>query len=198
MTQSDFDFSRLNPEQRQAVETTDGPVLVLSGAGTGKTTVLTARLAYIIQTGKALPFQCLAVTFTNKAANEMQDRLAAMIGEDANRLWLGTFHRIGLRILRNHPEKVGLSSGFTVLDASDQERLLKQIMADERVDLKNTPPLSVLNQIQRLKDQGISFDKTEQAPFGTSPLVKRLYAMYQERLKTMNASCFLPAASSKP
>ncbi len=190
MTQSDFDFSRLNPEQRQAVETTDGPVLVLSGAGTGKTTVLTARLAYIIQTGKALPFQCLAVTFTNKAANEMQDRLAAMIGEDANRLWLGTFHRIGLRILRNHPEKVGLSSGFTVLDASDQERLLKQIMADERVDLKNTPPLSVLNQIQRLKDQGISFDKTEQAPFGTSPLVKRLYAMYQERLKTMNAVDF--------
>ena len=122
MTDTFFDFSRLNPEQRQAVETTEGPVLVLSGAGT-------SRLAYIIQTGKAFPFQCMAVTFTNKAAKEMQERLDAMIGADNHVTWLGTFHKIGLKILRNHPEKVGLSSGFGILDASDQERLLKQIMA---------------------------------------------------------------------
>ena len=110
--QHSFDLTRLNPEQRQAVETTEGPVLVLSGAGTGKTTVLTARLAYIIQTGKARPFQCLAVTFTNKAATQMQERLSGLIGEDSRFLWLGTFHRIGLRILRQYYEKVGLSSGF--------------------------------------------------------------------------------------
>ena len=188
MTDSLFD--KLNPEQRKAVETTEGPVLVLSGAGTGKTTVLTTRLAHIVLSQKALPFQCLAVTFTNKAANEMQERLNAMIGDAARFIWLGTFHRIGLRILRAHPEKVGLSAGFTVLDASDQERLLKQIMTDAQIDLKNTSPQSVLNQIQRLKDQGLSPDKADQAPFGATPLVKRLYAAYQERLRAMNAVDF--------
>ena len=172
MTDSLFD--KLNPEQRKAVETTEGPVLVLSGAGTGKTTVLTTRLAHIVLSQKALPFQCLAVTFTNKAANEMQERLNAMIGDAARFIWLGTFHRIGLRILRAHPEKVGLSAGFTVLDASDQERLLKQIMTDAQIDLKNTSPQSVLNQIQRLKDQGLSPDKADEAPFGATPLVERL------------------------
>lgn len=190
MTESDFNFSRLNPEQKQAVQTTEGPVLVLSGAGTGKTTVLTARLAYIIQTGKALPFQCLAVTFTNKAAAEMQERLNAVIGEDSRALWLGTFHRIGLRILRNHPEKVGLAPGFGILDASDQERLIKQIMADQHVDLKDNPPQMILNQIQRLKDQGLTPEKADQSPFPVGPLVKRLYGLYQERLQAMNAADF--------
>ena len=190
MTDSDFIFNRLNPEQKQAVETTEGPVLVLSGAGTGKTTVLTARLAYIIQTGKALPFQCLAVTFTNKAATEMQERLNAVIGDDSKTLWLGTFHRIGLRILRNHPEKIGLMPGFGILDAADQERLLKQIMLDQHIELKDQPPQLILNQIQRLKDQGLSAEKTDQAPFPVSPLVKRLYILYQDRLKAMNAADF--------
>lgn len=190
MTVSDFDFSRLNPEQKKAVETTQGPVLVLSGAGTGKTTVLTARLAYLIQTGKALPFQCLAVTFTNKAAKEMQERLATLIGEDSRNLWLGTFHRIGLRILRNHPEKIGLSSGFGILDSADQERLLKQIMIDQHIDLKEMPPQMVLNRIQRLKDQGLSVEKADLAPFPVVSQVKQLYGLYQERLKAMNVADF--------
>ncbi|MBR1778234.1 MAG: UvrD-helicase domain-containing protein [Alphaproteobacteria bacterium] len=189
MTNTFFDFNKLNPEQRQAVETTEGPVLVLSGAGTGKTTVLTARLAYIIQTGKALPFQCLAVTFTNKAAKEMQERLAAMIGEDNHVAWLGTFHKIGLKILRNHPEKAGLSSGFNILDSSDQERLLKQIMTDQHLDLKDNPPQYLLDQIQRLKDQGLTPEKAERAAL-SDPLVIRLYRLYQERLRTMNTVDF--------
>ena len=189
MTNSYFDFSRLNPEQRQAVETTEGPVLVLSGAGTGKTTVLTSRLAYIIQTGKALPFQCLAVTFTNKAAKEMQERLYAMLGEGNHVTWLGTFHKIGLMILRNHPEKVGLYSGFSILDASDQERLLKQIMTDQHIDLKDNPPQYLLNRIQRLKDQGMTPEKAEKRG-EDSPLVLRLYKLYQERLVAMNTADF--------
>ena len=190
MTESDFNFGRLNPEQKQAVQTTEGPVLVLSCAGTGKTTVLTARLAYIVQTGRALPFQCLAVTFTNKAAAEMQERLNAIIGEDSRSLWLGTFHRIGLRILRSHPEKVGLSAGFGILDSSDQERLLKQIMADQHIDLKDNPPQMILNQIQRLKDQGLTPEKADQSPIPAGPLVKRLYGLYQDRLQAMNAADF--------
>ncbi len=190
MTDSDFIFSRLNPEQKQAVQTTEGPVLVLSGAGTGKTTVLTARLAYIIREHKALPFQCLAVTFTNKAAAEMQERLNAIIGEDSRALWLGTFHSIGLRILRNHPEKVGLSAGFGILDSADQERLLKQVMLDQHIDLKENPPQMILNQIQRLKDQGLTPEKAEQSPIPVGPLLKRLYEAYQDRLQAMNAADF--------
>lgn len=189
MSENNFDFSNLNPEQKQAVETTEGPVLVLSGAGTGKTTVLTSRLAYIIQSGKALPFQCLAVTFTNKAAKEMQERLETMIGPDNHVSWLGTFHKIGLKILRNHPEKVGLSSGFGILDASDQERLLKQIMTDENIDLKNNPPQHVMEQIQRLKDQGLTPEKAEKRA-EASALILHLYKAYQERLVATNMTDF--------
>lgn len=189
MTDTNLDLSKLNSEQRQAVETTEGPVLVLSGAGTGKTTVLTTRLAYIIQTGKALPFQCLAVTFTNKAAKEMQERLDAMIGPDNHVSWLGTFHKIGLKILRNHPEKVGLSSGFNILDAADQERLLKQIMIDLRIDLKDTPPQYLLDQIQRLKDKGLTQEQAEKRG-EAAPLVLKLYKLYQERLIAMNTVDF--------
>ena len=189
MTDTYFDFSRLNPEQRQAVETTEGPVLVLSGAGTGKTTVLTSRLAYIIQTGKAHPFQCLAVTFTNKAAKEMQGRLNVMLGEDNHISWLGTFHKIGLKILRNHPEKVGLSSGFNILDAADQERLLKQIMTDLHLDLKDNPPQYLMDRIQRLKDKGLTPEQAGKRGEEDS-LVLRLYKLYQERLVAMNTVDF--------
>lgn len=183
-------LSSLNPEQKNAVETTEGPVLVLSGAGTGKTTVLTARIAYIIKTQKALPFQCLAVTFTNKAAREMQERLESFIGDDAKNVWLGTFHRISLKILRRHASKVGLEPDFTVLDASDQERLLKQIMTEKGLDLKENPPSFIMNQIQRLKDQGLTPDKACAAAVPASRLACHLYETYQERLKTMNAADF--------
>ena len=127
----------LNPEQRQAVETTEGPVLVLAGAGTGKTRVLTTRLAHILRTGKAQPWQILSVTFTNKAAREMKERVGALIGEQVEGLpWLGTFHSISAQILRRHAELAGLKSSFTILDTDDQLRLIKQILEAEQIDTK--------------------------------------------------------------
>ena len=119
----------LNPEQRAAVETTDGPLLVLAGAGTGKTRVLTTRLAHILATGRAWPGQILAVTFTNKAAREMKERIGHLIGGVVEGMpWLGTFHSIGVKILRRHAELAGLKSGFTILDTDDQIRLMKQLI----------------------------------------------------------------------
>ncbi len=123
-----FDLAGLNEAQRQAVEALDGPVLVLAGAGTGKTRVLTTRLAYTLATGRAFPAELLAVTFTNKAAREMRERLETMVGRAAEGVWLGTFHAIAARILRRHAEVVGLKPSFTILDADDQLRLLKQIL----------------------------------------------------------------------
>ncbi len=123
----------LNPEQRAAVETTDGPLLVLAGAGTGKTRVLTTRLAHILATGKAWPGQILCVTFTNKAAREMKERIGHLIGGVVEGMtWLGTFHAIGVKILRSHAELAGLKSGFSILDTDDQIRLLKQIVEASR------------------------------------------------------------------
>ena len=129
----------LNEAQRRAVEAVDGPVLVLAGAGTGKTRVLTTRLAHILATGRAFPAELLAVTFTNKAAREMRERLEAMIGRAADGVWLGTFHAIASRILRRHAELVGLKSSFTILDTDDQLRLLKQILAAENIDERRWP-----------------------------------------------------------
>ena len=129
-------LSRLNPEQRAAVETVDGPVLVLAGAGTGKTRVLTTRFAHILLTGRAFPNQVLAVTFTNKAAREMRERVGALLGRPAEGLWLGTFHALCARMLRRHSDLVGLQSNFTILDTDDQLRLLKQVMESFKIDPK--------------------------------------------------------------
>jgi len=130
----------LNPEQRLAVETTEGPLLVLAGAGTGKTRVLTTRLAHILATGKAWPGQILCVTFTNKAAREMKDRIGRLIGGVVEGMaWLGTFHAIGVKILRRHAELAGLKSGFSILDDDDQVRLLKQIIELHGIDEKRWP-----------------------------------------------------------
>src|SRR5690349_11360488 len=123
----------LNPEQREAVETLDGPVLVLAGAGTGKTRVLTTRIAHILNLGRAHPSQILAVTFTNKAAREMKDRVGQMVGQIVEGMpWLGTFHSIGVKVLRRHAELVGLKNNFTILDVDDQIRVIKQIRSEER------------------------------------------------------------------
>src|SRR5438128_5459017 len=127
----------LNPEQREAVEAVDGPVLVLAGAGTGKTRVLTTRLAHILATGRAWPGQILCVTFTNKAAREMKERIGHLIGGVVEGMtWLGTFHSIGVKILRRHAELAGLKSGFSILDTDDQIRLLKQIIEASGIDEK--------------------------------------------------------------
>ena len=135
----------LNPEQRQAVETTNGPILVLSGAGTGKTKVLTTRLAYILSRHLANPWECLVVTFTNRAAKEMKERVYNIIGETSSSVWLGTFHSICVKILRNHAELVGLHNNFTILGEDDQKRLIKQICEINGIDDKKYPPQSVID-----------------------------------------------------
>src|ERR1700691_4614198 len=129
----------LNQAQRDAVEATEGPVLVLAGAGTGKTRVLTTRFAHILLSNKAFPNQVLAVTFTNKAAREMRERVAAILGRPAEGLWLGTFHALCARMLRRHAEVAGLAAHFTILDTRDQLRLLKQVMEAARLDVKRWP-----------------------------------------------------------
>jgi DNA helicase-2/ATP-dependent DNA helicase PcrA len=187
-----FDLAGLNEAQRRAVEAIDGPVLVLAGAGTGKTRVLTTRLAYILATGLALPAELLAVTFTNKAAREMRERLEAMIGRRAEGVWLGTFHSIASRILRRHAEAVGLRSSFTILDTDDQIRLLKQILQAENIDERRWPARLLLAQIQRWKDRGLGPEKVPTADAGDFAQGRtiNLYRQYQERLVTVNAVDF--------
>ncbi|CCG42976.1 ATP-dependent helicase [Magnetospirillum molischianum] len=182
----------LNPEQLAAVTILDGPLLVLSGAGTGKTKVLTARLAQLMASRRAQPWQCLAVTFTNRAAREMRERVAALVGPVANDLWLGTFHSLCLKILRRHPEAVGLASDFTILDADDQLRLLKRVMEDERIDPKSTLPQALMGAIQRWKDQALTPDKvsTSQAGDLAGGRAVQLYRLYQQRLRSLNACDF--------
>jgi DNA helicase-2/ATP-dependent DNA helicase PcrA len=183
----------LNPEQREAVETLDGPVLVLAGAGTGKTRVLTCRIAHILSQGRARPGEILSVTFTNKAAREMKLRLGQMLGQAVEGMpWLGTFHSIGGRILRTHAELVQLKSNFTVLDVDDQIRLLKQLLAAENIDDKRWPARMLAGLIDGWKNRGLMPSQVpagEAAVFGNGKGGK-LYASYQERLKILNAADF--------
>ena len=185
-------LDELNKEQRQAVETTEGPVLVLSGAGTGKTKVLTTRIAYILHQQLARPWQILSVTFTNKASREMKERLERMIGGDAFSVWLGTFHSIGIRILRKHGALLGLDPNFIVLDPDDQERLLKQMMQEAGVDIKKYTPAALLEVIQRWKDKGLLPHQVTAAQ-NTGFCEGRalwFYERYQERLRSLNAVDF--------
>jgi DNA helicase-2/ATP-dependent DNA helicase PcrA len=183
----------LNPEQRDAVETLDGPVLVLAGAGTGKTRVLTSRIAHILSTGRARPQEILSVTFTNKAAREMKHRLGGMLGQTVEGMpWLGTFHSIGGRILRVHAELVQLKSNFTVLDVDDQIRLLKQLLAADNIDDKRWPARMLAGLIDGWKNRGLTPSQVppgEAAIFGNGKGGK-LYTAYQERLKILNAADF--------
>jgi len=183
----------LNPEQRDAVESVDGPVLVLAGAGTGKTRVLTTRLAHILATGRAKPWELLAVTFTNKAAREMRERITHIIGPQAEGLrWLGTFHSVAAQILRRHAELVGLKSSYTILDDDDQERLIKQILSAENIDPKRWTPKALSGLIDHWKNRGWTPEKlppSEGAIFANNR-GQRLYQLYQERLRVLNACDF--------
>jgi len=183
----------LNPEQREAVETLDGPLLVLAGAGTGKTRVLTTRIAHILSLGRARPSQILAVTFTNKAAREMKQRVGELIGGVVEGMpWLGTFHAIGVKILRRHAELVDLKPSFTVLDTDDQIRLLKQLLEAENIDEKRWPARLLASMIDGWKNRGL---RPERVPEGESfafanGKARDLYAAYQRRLKELNAADF--------
>ena len=190
----------LNPEQREAVLTTEGPLLVLAGAGTGKTRVLTTRIAHLIHQRKAYPGQILAVTFTNKAAQEMRERVDKWLGvaqseeggSSSSGVWLGTFHSIGVKILRRHAELLGFAPSFVILDADDQHRLIKQIMAEQKIDNQAYPGKVVLAIIQSWKDKGLTPDRMDAmaAGDGAGAVALKLYPIYQQRLKTANAMDF--------
>ena len=184
-------LSGLNPEQRLAVETTEGPVLVLAGAGTGKTRVLTTRLAHILATGRAKPWELLVVTFTNKAAREMRERIGHLIGPSSEGLrWLGTFHSVAAQILRRHAELVGLKSSFTILDTDDQERLLKQLLEAANIDTKKHTPKSLAHLIDHWKNRGWTPEKLPPGEDFANGKGHALYAAYQRRLATLNACDF--------
>ena len=182
----------LNPEQRQAVETIDGPVLMLAGAGTGKTKALTARIVHLLNTGNARPNEILAVTFTNKAAREMKNRIGAMLGEAVEGLpWLGTFHSICVKLLRRHAELAGLKSNFTILDTDDQLRLLKQLVSASNIDDKRWPARQLASIIDGWKNRAFTPENVPAADAGAyNHKGVELYAQYQRRLLELNAVDF--------
>ena len=182
----------LNPAQRAAVEALEGPVLMLAGAGTGKTRALTARIAHLLNTGTARPNEVLAVTFTNKAAREMKERVAGLLGQTIEGMpWLGTFHSISVKLLRRHAELVGLKSNFTILDTDDQIRLLKQLIVAANINEKRWPARQLAGVIDNWKNRAWTPDKVpaaEASAFNGRGVA--LYAAYQDRLKTLNAVDF--------
>lgn len=184
----------LNEQQREAVETLEGPLLVLAGAGTGKTRVLTTRIAHILGNHKALPSQILAVTFTNKASYEMRERISSLIGRTVEGLWLGTFHSLCVRILRRHAERINLKTNFTILDTDDSLRLIKQIQKAENIDDKKWPPRAILGMISLWKDRGLGPDQIDKNnlpnQYGPKNPALTIYPIYQERLRILNAVDF--------
>ncbi len=182
----------LNAKQREAVDALDGPVLVLAGAGTGKTRVLTTRLVHLLAEGRTTPWQLLAVTFTNKAAREMRERVGRHLGRSVDGWWVGTFHAAGARMLRENAERIGLKPTFSILDSDDQIRVLTQVLAALGLDLKKYPPRLLLSLIQRWKDRGLCPERVSDAEcsdaFGGT--ARTVYGAYQERLKAVNAVDF--------
>jgi len=185
-------LSGLNEPQHDAVMALDGPVLVLAGAGTGKTRVLTTRLGHLLATSRAAPWNVLAVTFTNKAAKEMQERVMQVIGRPVEGMWIGTFHSICVRMLRKHAELVGLKSNFTILDTDDQIRLLKQLIQAENIDDKRWPARTLAGLIDRWKNKALTPSKVPESESYAyaNGLGGKLYTAYQERLKLLNACDF--------
>ena len=185
-------LSNLNKNQIEAIINPDGPCLVVAGAGSGKTKVLTSRVVHIIKEKKAWPNQILCVTFTNKAAKEMQNRIASTLNEKVSSLpWLGTFHSVCAKLLRRHPESVGLNSRFTIIDQEDQLRLIKNISKAENIDVKKIAPKFILSFINQWKNKGLLPEKVITKK--TVPLEKAIlnvYKFYQERLKILNSCDF--------
>ncbi len=183
----------LNPPQREAVLTSEGPVLMLAGAGTGKTAALTARLAHLVRSRRAWPSEILCVTFTNKAAREMRERVGQLIGPAVEGMpWLGTFHSIAARMLRKHAELVGLQSNYTIIDTDDQLRLLKQLIVAENLDEKRWPARQLAGLIDRWKNKGLNpgeLDALENEAYANGK-GQRFYQLYQDRLKALNACDF--------
>ena len=182
----------LNPAQREAVEAMHGPVLMLAGAGTGKTKALTTRIGHLLATGTARPHEILAVTFTNKAAREMKLRIGRMMGEAVEGMpWLGTFHSVCAKLLRRHAELVGLKSNFTILDTDDQLRLMKQLIRAADIDEKRWPPRMLSGIIDDWKNRALVPSAVPVADSGVfDHKGVELYAAYQQRLRDLNAVDF--------
>ncbi|MFP4405541.1 ATP-dependent helicase [Rhodosalinus sp.] len=185
-------LDELNPAQRAAVEALDGPVLMLAGAGTGKTKALTTRIAHLLNTGRARPNEILAVTFTNKAAREMKTRIGRLMGEAVEGMpWLGTFHAICVKLLRRHAELAGLKSSFTILDTDDQIRLMRQLIQAANIDEKRWPPRQLAGIIDHWKNRAWTPDRVPAAEAGAfDNRGVELYALYQARLRELNAVDF--------
>ena len=185
-------LKNLNSEQKKAVIHTNGPILIVAGAGSGKTKVLTAKIAHLIKEKKAFPNQILSVTFTNKAAKEMQYRVSKILGAEATGLsWLGTFHSICAKLLRKHAKAVGLNSNFTIIDTDDQIRLVKNICKSENIDVKKISPKAVLSIIDRWKNKGyypndVKINKKDIY----EKIILPLYKIYQQKLLDLNACDF--------
>ena len=185
-------LDELNPAQRAAVEALDGPVLMLAGTGTGKTRALTARIVHLLRMGRARPNEILAVTFTNKAAREMKERVGRLLGEVAEGMpWMGTFHALSVRILRRHAELVGLKSNFTILDTDDQLRLLKQLITAANIDEKRWPARMLAGLIDSWKNRALTPDRVPGSEaHAYNNRGTELYEAYQDRLKALNATDF--------
>ncbi|WP_339322501.1 DNA helicase PcrA [Paenibacillus sp. FSL W8-0194] len=184
-------IQKLNPQQRQAVEATEGPLLILAGAGSGKTRVLTHRIAYLIATRKAPPWSILAITFTNKAAREMQERVTRLVGHEGRDIWVSTFHSMCVRILRKDIERIGFNSNFTILDSTDQLSLVRNCMKDLNLDTKKFEPKAVLSLISAAKNELITPAQYEQkAGDFMESIAAKVYTMYQRRLKSNNSLDF--------
>lgn len=185
-------IEELNIEQKKAVLNADGPLLILSGAGTGKTKVLTSRIAYILFSGRCSPSNILALTFTNKAGKEMKERINGLVGEISSNMWVGTFHSMFLRILRKHYDKIGFQDNFTILDQSDSKRIIKKVMSEDVfLDSTDNPASYVLDVISRIKDKGRNFESIPTEYIGLfDGKIQDIYMHYQKRLKEMNAIDF--------
>ena len=182
----------LNDKQYEAVVNTEGPCLVIAGAGSGKTKVLTHKIAYLLQEKNVLPWNILAITFTNKAANEMKERITNLVGENAKDIWMGTFHSICVRILRKHIEKIGFDSSFIIFDTSDQKSLVKKCLKSMQIDDKQFTEKSVLSEISNAKNEMLEPEQYVAKYHGDFRREKigQVYTMYQKRLKENNAIDF--------
>lgn len=184
-------IERLNEQQRQAVETTEGPLLIMAGAGSGKTRVLTHRIAYLIATRKAAPWNILAITFTNKAAREMEDRVATLVGPMGKNIWVSTFHSMCVRILRRDIERIGYTSSFTILDAADQLSVVRQCMKELNIDSKKFEPRAVLSAISSAKNELLDTERYAQRSGDYfQGIVSQVYSAYQRKLKSNNSLDF--------
>ena len=179
----------LNDKQYEAVTKTEGPVLVIAGAGSGKTKVLTHKIAYLIQEKNVLPWNILAITFTNKAANEMKERIESLVGEQAKDIWMGTFHSICVRILRKFIDRIGYDSSFIIFDTSDQKTLIKKCMKDLQIDDKLFTEKSIQSEISNAKNEMLESDQYLARAHGDfrKERIGQVYEMYQKRLKENNA-----------